>query len=139
MIAFVGTTSVCNMHTRAQAHRGKESCVAVLYLHLQPRNEDHTMLLLMPHFYLACRLDNLVLDGKDRGNILAILDWELSTLGHPTADLAYSAMPYYLPLTSDDTGLPALPRNLPEGVPAKADKRLLDLMLALIDWPDCSP
>src|SRR5947209_5126168 len=28
--------------------------------------------------------------------ILAVLDWELSTLGHPLADLAYACVPYYL-------------------------------------------
>jgi aminoglycoside phosphotransferase (APT) family kinase protein len=28
--------------------------------------------------------------------ILAVLDWELSTLGHPLADLAYNCMPYHL-------------------------------------------
>jgi len=27
--------------------------------------------------------------------ILAVLDWELSTLGHPLADLAYTCVPYY--------------------------------------------
>lgn len=43
---------------------------------------------------------------------LAVLDWELSTLGHPIADLAYSAMPYYLP-----RGLPAV-QGLAEPRPA---------------------
>lgn len=62
-----------------------------------------------------CRLDNLVLDQGDKGKVLAVLDWELSTLGHPIADLAYSAMPYHLPSTKDGTGLQALPSNLPEG------------------------
>ncbi len=28
--------------------------------------------------------------------VLAVLDWELATLGHPLADLAYNAMPYHL-------------------------------------------
>ena len=28
--------------------------------------------------------------------IVAVLDWELSTLGHPMADLAYNCMPYHL-------------------------------------------
>jgi aminoglycoside phosphotransferase (APT) family kinase protein len=27
--------------------------------------------------------------------VLAVLDWELSTLGHPLADLAYNCMPYH--------------------------------------------
>src|SRR5262249_57743696 len=28
--------------------------------------------------------------------VVAVLDWELSTLGHPLADLAYHCMPYRL-------------------------------------------
>src|SRR5438105_3984391 len=28
--------------------------------------------------------------------VVAVLDWELSTLGHPMADLAYNCMPYHL-------------------------------------------
>jgi aminoglycoside phosphotransferase (APT) family kinase protein len=29
--------------------------------------------------------------------VIAVLDWELSTLGHPLADFAYSAMSYRMP------------------------------------------
>ncbi len=32
--------------------------------------------------------------------VLAVLDWELSTLGDPLADLAYNCMPYHLPAVS---------------------------------------
>ena len=49
----------------------------------------------------------------DPGRVLAILDWELSTLGHPFADLAYSAMPYHFP--SGFEALPSLGDTLPEG------------------------
>ena len=41
------------------------------------------------------RLDNIVFDGD--GRALAILDWELSTLGHPWADLAYQCAQWHLP------------------------------------------
>lgn len=37
------------------------------------------------------RLDNLMF-AKDNSRIMAVLDWELSTLGHPSADLAYQCM-----------------------------------------------
>lgn len=42
------------------------------------------------------RVGNLLL-SDDLSEVVAILDWELSTLGHPLADLAYACMPYYLP------------------------------------------
>ncbi len=37
------------------------------------------------------RLDNIVF-SQDNRKIIAVLDWELSTLGHPWADLAYQCM-----------------------------------------------
>ena len=37
------------------------------------------------------RLDNLIF-STDELNVAAVLDWELSTLGHPIADLAYLCM-----------------------------------------------
>lgn len=42
------------------------------------------------------RLDNMMF-APNSSNILAVLDWELSTLGHPFADLAYQCMQLRLP------------------------------------------
>ena len=42
------------------------------------------------------RLDNLMY-AKDNSRVIAVLDWELSTLGHPYADLAYLIMGMKLP------------------------------------------
>lgn len=42
------------------------------------------------------RLDNIMFK-KDKPEIIAILDWELSTLGHPFADLAYQCMGLRMP------------------------------------------
>jgi aminoglycoside phosphotransferase (APT) family kinase protein len=41
------------------------------------------------------RLDNAIFDPHEP-KILAVLDWELSTLGHPLVDLAYLCMRYHL-------------------------------------------
>jgi aminoglycoside phosphotransferase (APT) family kinase protein len=42
------------------------------------------------------RADNVVFDA-DEPRVLAVLDWELSTLGHPLADFTYHLMMYRLP------------------------------------------
>lgn len=42
------------------------------------------------------RLDNMMFD-KNKPEIIALLDWELSTLGHPFADLAYQCMQLRMP------------------------------------------
>jgi len=43
------------------------------------------------------RIDNLIY-AEDEPRALAIIDWELSTLGHPVSDLAYACMGYHLNL-----------------------------------------
>jgi aminoglycoside phosphotransferase (APT) family kinase protein len=42
------------------------------------------------------RCDNLIFHPREP-RILAVLDWELSTLGHPLADFAYHAIMYRMP------------------------------------------
>lgn len=44
------------------------------------------------------RIDNMIFD-RSEPRVLAVLDWELSTLGHPLADFAYHLLPYRLPPT----------------------------------------
>lgn len=41
------------------------------------------------------RLDNMIL-APDRPRVLAVLDWELSTLGHPLADFSYHCMAWHI-------------------------------------------
>jgi len=43
------------------------------------------------------RVDNLIFDHDDPSLVLAVLDWELSTLGDPISDAAYGCMAHYIP------------------------------------------
>lgn len=54
--------------------------------------------------------------------MVAVLDWELATLGDPLADVAYACLPYHLPHSggSGGSGYPALPPGAPPpGVPTE--------------------
>jgi aminoglycoside phosphotransferase (APT) family kinase protein len=42
------------------------------------------------------RLDNLIFDPA-QARVLAVIDWELSTLGHPLADFSYLCMSWHIP------------------------------------------
>ena len=56
------------------------------------------------------RLDNMIFDNN-HPKIIGLLDWELSTLGHPLADLAYQCMQWRLPYQSGMRGLNGLNRT----------------------------
>ncbi len=65
------------------------------------------------------RIDNMIF-AADQPTLLAVLDWELSTLGHPFADLAYQCMQWRLPNAGAFRGLGGVDRAA-AGIPTEAD------------------
>jgi len=65
------------------------------------------------------RLDNMMF-AHDRPEVIAVLDWELSTLGHPYSDIAYQCMQWRLSHSSGFRGLGGVDRKA-AGIPTEAE------------------
>jgi len=65
------------------------------------------------------RMDNMMF-APQSSEVISLLDWELSTLGHPLADLAYQCMQWRLPHDAGMRGLGGLDRAA-LGLPSEAD------------------
>ena len=61
--------------------------------HMPPSARDKMQVSVVHGDY---RLDNLVFDPTE-ARIIAVLDWELSTIGHPLADFTYHCMSWHIP------------------------------------------
>jgi aminoglycoside phosphotransferase (APT) family kinase protein len=68
------------------------------------------------------RLDNLII-AKSEAAIIAVLDWELSTLGDPLADFTYHLMAWHMPQSDSAAGTATLVgRDINAlGIPSMAD------------------
>ena len=68
---------------------GMDRLVEWLSAHIPPSDETRVV-----HGDFRC--DNMIFHPTEP-RVVAVLDWELSTLGHPLADFAYHAMMYRMP------------------------------------------
>ncbi|MDH3665979.1 MAG: phosphotransferase family protein [Paracoccaceae bacterium] len=65
------------------------------------------------------RIDNMIF-RTDAPKAAAVLDWELSTLGHPFSDLAYQCMQWRMPPGPEGRGLAGIDRRA-HGLPTEAE------------------
>jgi len=65
------------------------------------------------------RIDNIMFEEKGE-QAVALLDWELSTLGHPFADLSYQCMQWRLPNDAVVSGLAGIDRKA-LGIPTEEE------------------
>jgi aminoglycoside phosphotransferase (APT) family kinase protein len=83
------------------------------------------------------RLDNMMF-SPSQPKILAVVDWELSTLGHPYSDLAYQCMQWRLPSIGQLSGLQGVDRKA-LGIPTEEEYVALYCQRMGIDqidnWP----
>ncbi|ALS99869.1 phosphotransferase family protein [Lacimicrobium alkaliphilum] len=87
-----------------EPHPGMEALIVWLSANM-PEDDGKTSLV-----HGDFRLDNMMFD-IERPRVLALVDWELSTLGHPYADLAYQCMQLRMPHNQIMPGLGGLDRG----------------------------
>ena len=122
--------------SRQQPLEAMERLIAWLPVHI-PAGGDAAALTCITHG--DYRMENLMFHPT-RPEVVAVLDWELCTLGHPLSDLSYSALAWHMPAGIlrgfGDQDLAAL------GLPAEADyvaayvQRMgLNAQTVHQDWP----
>jgi aminoglycoside phosphotransferase (APT) family kinase protein len=77
--------------TEAGRDHNMDRMVEWLPANIPPGDQDETSIV---HGDFRC--DNMIFHPSEP-RVIAVLDWELSTLGHPLADFAYHAMMYRMP------------------------------------------
>jgi aminoglycoside phosphotransferase (APT) family kinase protein len=81
---------------KTEENADMERLIAWLGAHLPTRDETAIV-------HGDYRIGNTILHPTEP-RIIAVLDWELATLGHPISDLAYACMYYRIPPSADGSG-----------------------------------
>lgn len=82
--------------SRTEANPDMDRLIAWLAAHLPASDETAIV-------HGDFRIGNTIIHPTEP-RIVAVLDWELATLGHPISDLAYSCMYYHIDAQADGTG-----------------------------------
>lgn len=77
----------------SQPIESMERLVEWLPAHIPPAGRDESKVSIVHGDF---RLDNLMFHATEP-RVVAVLDWELSTLGHPLADFSYHCMAWHVP------------------------------------------
>ncbi|XP_074629082.1 putative acyl-CoA dehydrogenase FadE2 [Acropora palmata] len=112
-----------------------EKLLVWLQNNIPPLNMQETVLV-----HGDFRLDNVVIHPT-KLCVIAVLDWELSTLGDPILDLAYFCLPFHvpkelkdsLPFIAQDRSNPGIPSER-EAVSTYCRQRGLDMASMLKHW-----
>ena len=82
------------------------------------------------------RIDNLLF-APDAPKVIGVIDWELSTLGHPLSDLAYACMAYHfnLPGRGGLAGLDVRSLGIPTEYDVIAEYKRLTGRETIPGWP----
>ena len=83
------------------------------------------------------RLDNMIV-AAERAEIVAVLDWELSTLGDPLADFSYHLMAWHMPQSESAAGTASLVGHDLQALGYSLDERLCRY-LCRAHWPRPTP
>jgi aminoglycoside phosphotransferase (APT) family kinase protein len=89
----IGRWSKQYMASVTQPIAEMDQLIAWLPAHIPASARDETQTRIVHGDY---RLDNLMFHATEP-RVLAVLDWELSTLGHPLADFSYHCMAWHIP------------------------------------------
>jgi aminoglycoside phosphotransferase (APT) family kinase protein len=99
----------------SEIHRNQDIHNLIAWLEKHLPADDNNISLVHGDY----RLDNIMF-ARDSNTVIGVLDWELSTLGHPLADLAYQCMQWRMPHADGFRGLGDIDRAA-IGLPSEAE------------------